>query len=242
MSSPINIGTSGWNYDHWKGPFYPPELPRKQWLSHYLKFFQTIEINNSFYQLPRRETFEEWHDTTPEGFIFAVKGSRYITHMKKLKDPEEPIERFMGNVRGLKDKLGPILFQLPPRWMCNPERLMMFLAVLPEDCRYAMEFRDDTWWHPEVYEILRSRNIAFCIFELAGRHTPFKITTDFVYIRLHGPGDAYQGQYDDQSLSRWAKDIRKFSKDGLPVYIYFDNDENGYAAQDALRLKEKVNA
>ncbi|MCF8037281.1 MAG: DUF72 domain-containing protein [Desulfobacteraceae bacterium] len=236
----IHIGTSGWNYKHWKGPFYPENLSSKDWFSYYAQRFRTVEINNSFYRLPARKTFAQWQKNAPEGFFYSVKASRYITHIKKLKDPEEPVANFMENVRGLGEKLGPVLFQLPPRWKCNPDRLAAFLEAVPADCRCAMEFRDETWWDPGVYEVLRSHNAAFCIYELAGRQSPSEITADFVYIRLHGPDEAYQGLYADETLSAWADAIRGWAADGLSVYCYFDNDENGYAARNALHLQQKL--
>ena len=241
-SNRIHIGTSGWNYKHWKGPFYPEDIPAKQWFDHYAKNFHTVEINRTFYRLPEPETFEQWRRNALEGFFFSLKASRYITHVKKLKDPLQPVSDFMERAGRLKEKLGPVLFQLPPRWKCNPERLGAFLKVLPENRRYALEFRDDTWWNSEVYEILRSHNVAFCTFHLAGVLSPLEITADFAYIRLHGPGDAYQGSYDENSLSQWADQIGQWRAEGLEIYIYFDNDEKGHAPRDALRLLAKVNS
>ncbi|MFP4159253.1 MAG: DUF72 domain-containing protein [Desulfobacterales bacterium] len=234
----IYIGTSGWNYKHWKGPFYPEDLAARDWFAYYAERFHTVEINNSFYKLPEKKTFEQWADSAPEGFLFSVKASRYITHTKKLKDPQEPVGRFMENARGLGEKLGPVLFQLPPRWKCNPKRLDGFLEALPEDCRCAVEFRDESWWDPRIYEVLRAKNAAFCIFELEGRQSPMEVTADFVYIRLHGPEEAYQGLYDDDVLSEWASAILQRAGEGIDVYCYFDNDENGYAARNALRLQQ----
>lgn len=239
-ASKVHIGTSGWNYKHWKGPFYPQDLSSKQWFDYYAGQFHTVEINNSFYRLPAHKTFAQWRKNAPEAFFFSVKASRYITHIKKLKDPREPLARFMDHVRELGEKLGPVLFQLPPRWRCNPDRLSAFFEAVPEDCRCAMEFRDETWWDPRVYEILRAHNAAFCIYELAGQQTPPEVTADFVYIRLHGPEEAYQGRYDDETLAAWAASIRDWVSDGLSVYCYFDNDENGYAARNALRLQQML--
>ena len=155
----IHIGTSGWNYKHWRGPFYPKDLSQKKWLEFYIKKFHTVEINNSFYQLPEKTTFENWRDTVTEGFIFSVKASRYITHMKKLKEPNEALDRFLNRIEALKDKLGPILFQLPPRWKCNCERLKSFLNMMPDEFRYTFEFRDDSWWNDDVYEALSNHKI-----------------------------------------------------------------------------------
>ncbi len=238
----IHIGTSGWNYTHWRGTFYPEDLSPNRWLDYYIQHFRTVEINNSFYHLPKRETFENWRKAVPGDFIFAIKASRFITHMKKLKDPQQSITRFFENVTGLGKKMGPILFQLPPRWSFNPQRLREFLEALPNECRYTFEFRDDSWWNDEAYETLNKYGAAFCIFELAGVQSPKEITTDFIYIRLHGPGAAYQGQYNDAALAGWSGAFSTWVSQGKDVYCYFDNDQNGYAAQNALRLQEMVNS
>lgn len=237
-SKQFRIGTSGWNYGHWKGPFYPENLSTREWLDFYMEKFHTVEINNSFYQLPKKQTFEYWKERSPEDFIFSVKASRYITHMKKLKDPQEPLSNFLKNAEALGAKLGPLLFQLPPRWKFNAERLETFLGTVPDTIRCALEFRDSTWWNEETYRILREYRAAFCIFELAGQHSPKMVTADFVYIRLHGPAGAYQGQYTDETLSGWAADFKEWDRQGKEVFCYFDNDQYGYAAQDALRLQE----
>jgi uncharacterized protein YecE (DUF72 family) len=239
-SATTEIGTSGWNYDHWKGPFYPEDVSQRDWLEFYSRQLHTVEVNNTFYSLPERSTFEAWSSATPRDFLFSVKASRYITHMKKLKDPDESLERLFNRITTLKSKLGPVLFQLPPRWKSNPERLETFLQHLPKRRRYAMEFRDESWWNEEVLGLLADRNIAFCIFELDGRESPREITADFVYIRLHGPEGAYEGQYSKQTLSGWAGAIAAWKEKGLDIYCYFDNDQNGYAAINAVELREMV--
>jgi len=231
-----HIGTSGWIYDHWKRRFYPEDLPQKKWLEHYRDHFSTVEINNSFYNLPEKKTFEDWRRRTGKDFIFSVKASRYITHMKKLKDPEEPVERFFSQASGLKEKMGPVLFQLPPRWKANPDRLRAFLKALPRKRRYTFEFRDESWWNDETYEILADFNAAFCIFELDRRETPHEVTADFVYIRLHGPEGAYEGSYHGNTLRAWAREISGWNDSGLDVYCYFDNDQDAFAVRDAKRL------
>lgn len=236
----IHIGTSGWHYDHWRGPFYPEDLAKKEFLSFYRQHFNTVEINNSFYQLPSKKTLAEWRESVPAGFIFAVKGSRYITHMKKLKDPGQSLPPLLERLQVLGDRLGPILFQLPPRWHFNAARLEAFLTALPPDYRYALEFRDPSWLHQEAYRLLRKKGAAFCIYELAGRLSPKEVTADFVYIRLHGPEGAYQGCYDKQTLAGWAGAISAWTGRGLTVFAYFDNDEAGYAAQNALELQEML--
>ena len=238
--SSIHIGTSGWPSAHWKGPFYPDDLSPEEFLVYYAERFHTVEINNSFYRLPEAKTFKDWRDTTPAGFIFTVKASRYVTHMKKLKDPEAPISTLLERAGSLGNTLGPILFQLPPRWHFNLERLASFLKSLPRDHRYAFEFRDPSWFDPQTYRVLEARDAAFCIYELAGRLSPKEVTADFVYIRLHGPKGPYQGQYGTKVLSGWAGAISAWVRQGKEVFCYFDNDEAGYAAQDALKLQEMI--
>ena len=236
----VHIGTSGWHYDHWRGPFYPEDLTPKAFLTFYQQRFHTVEINNSFYQLPSEKTLVDWRESVPPGFIFAVKGSRYITHMKKLKDPGQSVPPLLERIQSLGDRLGPILFQLPPRWRFNEERLGAFLEALPRDYRYALEFRDPTWLNREACRLLEKHGAAFCIYELAGRLSPKEVTADFVYIRLHGPGDAYQGRYDRQTLAGWAGAISAWTAQGLTVFCYFDNDESGYAALNALELQDML--
>ncbi|WP_298439657.1 DUF72 domain-containing protein [Geobacter sp.] len=236
----IHIGTSGWHYDHWKGPFYPEGVRPEEMLAYYAGHFQAAEINNSFYHLPSVEALDSWRKAVPEEFIFAVKASRYITHMKKLKDAGEAVEHFLGRVNRLGKQLGPVLFQLPPRWRCNAARLGEFLARLPEGFRYAFEFRDPSWFADEVYALLRQRGAAFCIYELAGTLSPREITADFVYLRLHGPGGAYQGSYDTTTLAGWAGALSAWAREGKEVFCFFDNDQNGYAALNARSLQEMV--
>ena len=236
----IHLGTSGWHYDHWRGPFYPPSAKTEDFLPYYCKYFHTVEINNTFYQLPQKETLDMWRDTVPAGFIFSVKGSRYITHMKKLKDPEKSVGKFLERVEVLGEKLGPILFQLPPRWKLNPERLEAFLEALPGEQRYALEFRDTTWFSDITYRILRDHGAAFCIYELAGTLSPKEITADFIYLRLHGPKGPYQGQYGTQVLAGWAGSFSAWHRQKKDIFCYFDNDQAGYAAQDAMKLQEMI--
>lgn len=232
----IHIGTSGWHYDHWRGPFYPEELSKDEWLDYYVQHFHTAEINNTFYQLPSQNTLESWRERAPEGFIFSVKASRYITHMKKLKDPDDPLGTFLGRIKDLGKCLGPILFQLPPNWNFNGGRLRSFLQALPKEHRYTFEFRDPSWLVEEAYRALRQHAAALCIYDFAGRMSPTEVTADFVYVRLHGPEGAYVGSYDDQSLAGWAGAFSTWSSQGKEVFCYFDNDQFGYAAQDAARL------
>lgn len=237
----IHIGTSGWHYEHWKGPFYPEDLSPPGFLEYYARHFSTAEINNTFYQLPPEKTFVAWANTVPEGFIFAVKASRYITHMKKLKEPARTLAPLLARVEILGKKLGPILFQLPPRWNFNPARLEAFLQALPRGHRYAIEFRDPSWLNDNTYEALAAHGVAFCIYDFAGRLSPKEVTADLIYLRLHGPAGAYQGSYDTQCLAGWAGAFAAWAGQGKEIFCYFDNDEAGYAAQNAWQLQQMLN-
>jgi uncharacterized protein YecE (DUF72 family) len=233
------IGTSGWSYKHWRGSFYPSEMSRgSDQLRFYVERFDTVEVNGTFYRLIEVETFRRWREATPAGFVFACKGSRYLTHMKRLKDAHQGVGRFFERVEALDDKLGPIVFQLPGRFRPDCERLAAFIEALPPAHRYAFEFRDPAWFRPEILEALATRNVALCLYEFAGRAAPLEVTADFVYIRLHGPAGPYQGSYSDQALQTWAKRIAGWANDGRDVYCYFDNDDRAFAPKNALRLKE----
>lgn len=234
----VHIGTSGWHYKHWRGPFYPETLQASRMLSWYAERFDTVELNNTFYHLPSQKALERWRSSTPDNFCFAVKGSRYITHMKKLKDPEQALDRFFEMADLLGSKLGPILFQLPPFWQPDLERFSHFLSALPPRHRYAFELRNAAWETPEVADLLRRHRAGYCIFHLAGAQSRMEITADFTYIRLHGPGGKYQGSYTDEQLWSWAHRIRQWRTELKDIYVYFDNDDSGYAARNALRLKE----
>ncbi len=240
MNDRILIGTSGWAYDHWYGPFFPDELPKQDLLKYYTKHFQSVEINNSFYRLPHEATLRHWRETAPTGFVFAAKASRYITHMKKLKDPRESLTTFLQRISILEDRLGPILFQLPPHWRCNPQRLAAFLDTLSSEFRYAFEFRDRSWLTERTYDSLAGRGAALCIYELDGFISPKVVTTDLVYIRLHGPEGPYRGSYDDKALSYWADAFADWVARNRSIHRYFDNDEAGYAVRNALSLQSMV--
>jgi len=241
MACDIRIGTSGYHYQHWVGPFYPPKTPTAKMLEHYVRHFDTLELNNSFYRLPTIKAFESWRDSTPRDFVFAVKASRFITHNKKLKDPQNALDNILPRAEHLGKKLGPVLFQLPPRWKVNPERLENLLEILPREHRYVFEFRETSWMSPEINRILRKFNAAFCIYELAGYHSPMDVTADFAYIRLHGPEEGkYQGSYSRARLTKWARHIEGWATRLKAVHVYFDNDQAGYAAKNALALKKMV--
>lgn len=234
--APIRIGTSGWSYDHWVGPFYPEGLPSEARLAYYAKRFDSAEINHSFYRLPSERTLRHWRDTVPPGFLFTAKASRYITHMKKLKDPASVLGTFLDRIAVLDERLGPILFQLPPRWGFDAARFKAFLEALPGDFRYAFEMREHSWLNHEAYDLLEAHGAALCIYDLAGFRSPKQITADFVYVRLHGPDGAYRGSYDTAALSGWARAFSTWTRQGIAVYCYFDNDDRGYAAANAARL------
>lgn len=237
----IHIGTSGWSYEHWLGPFYPPELGSGGRLAYYAERFTTVEINTSFYHLPSEKSLQGWRATVGEDFVFAVKASRYITHMKKLKEPETTLPPFLERIAALgPGRLGPILFQLPPKWRCNPDRLQRFLAYLPKAHRYAFEFRHPSWFGEEINELLARAGAAFCIYQIAGQLSPQTVTGDLVYIRLHGPDGAYQGSYPRETLVAWAAAVTGWAKEGKEVFCYFDNDQLGYAAENAAQLRDLI--
>jgi uncharacterized protein YecE (DUF72 family) len=237
----IRIGTSGYHYKHWVGRYYPAGTRANQMLEHYLRDFDTVELNNTFYQLPNETTFDNWRDATPPGFLYAVKGSRFITHMIKLKDAQRGLTNFMPRAERLGEKLGPILWQLPPGWKVNAERLEEFLSLLPRQHRYTFELRNETWMTAEVFDILHKYNAAFCIYELAGYQSPIEITADWTYIRLHGPTHfKYQGSYSDEQLAEWAARIKTWSRRMKGIYVYFDNDDSAYAVNNAITLRRML--
>jgi uncharacterized protein YecE (DUF72 family) len=233
----IHIGTSGWNYPHWRGRFYPERLLAQDMLPFYAERLETVEINKSHYRLLKTEEVTNWAAQVPAQFRFACKAHRFTTHNKKLKNPVASTEKFFPPLNPLGRKLGPILFQLPPKWRANPERLDTFLAAMPKGHRYAVEFRDPSWYCDAVTAILKRHRAAFCIYELAGHVSPETVTAPFVYVRLHGPDGKYQGCYDDAALRDWAGKIRVWSSAGKAVYCYFDNDDSAYAAFNAMRLR-----
>jgi len=236
MSFSIRIGTSGWTYAHWKGIFYPDDRPRTKWLEYYAQEFDTVELNASFYRLPKEATFTNWFKRTPEGFLWAVKASRYITHIKRLTDVNEPLQRFYDRAARLGSKLGPLLFQLPPNLPYNARLAQAFLARLDPSFRHAVEVRHPSWLNSEFFRQLQDNNTAFCISDTAGRYPYWEeITADFVYIRLHGSRKLYASEYTPEELEFWAKKITGW---GRETFLYFDNDFEGYAVGDARRLKK----
>ncbi len=234
------IGTSGWSYDDWTGPFYPEALPSERRLTEYARTFNGTEINNSFYRLPSEDNLRAWHDSVSDDFCFAVKASRYITHMKKLKEPAQGLTPLLERAGILGPKRGPLLFQLPPGWRFNPQRLEQFLEALDGAGRCAFEFRDQTWINDDALELLQRFNAAFCIYDLDGYETAHHLTTDFAYVRLHGPDGPYRGSYTDQALEQWAETLQDWADRGFDTYCWFDNDEAGYAPRNAQTLARRL--
>jgi uncharacterized protein YecE (DUF72 family) len=231
------VGTSGWVYPHWRGVFYPPELKQSEWFRYYSRNFDTVEINNTFYRLQAESAFDGWREQAPPGFTYAVKANRYITHVRRLIDPGEPLARFLERARRIGPALGPILYQLPPRWRRNLPRLAGFTEFTPADLVQVVEFRDPTWFDPAVLELLRAHRLSFCIFHSIQLESPLAVTAQTVYVRMHGPQG---GNYYDAALAAWADRVRQWCTTGHDVYVYFNNDIHGYAVRNALTLMEML--
>jgi uncharacterized protein YecE (DUF72 family) len=237
MRAQVRIGTSGWEYRHWVGDFYPRELARDRRLEYYADRFDTVELNNSFYRLPDASVFAAWSRRVPNGFSFAVKASRYLTHRRRLREPEEPLARLWSRAERLGRHLGPMLYQLPPRWRPNHERLTAFLAVLPPDRAQAIEIRDRRWYGPELTALLDDAGIALCLHDMPGSAATPRRVGPFVYVRFHGAGERYGGTYSAQRLTAWAERIGRWTDEGWPVWAYLNNDIGGHAIRDAERLR-----
>jgi uncharacterized protein YecE (DUF72 family) len=238
FSSTVRVGCSGWQYRHWRGSFYPSTLPSSRWFEQYVRGFDTVEVNNTFYRLPEPGTFVDWARRAPRGFTFAVKASRFLTHMKKLKDPAEPLRRFFTRARRLGRTLGPVLYQLPPRWPVDVERLAAFLKALPRRHRHAVEFRDPSWYRDEVFALLERRRVALCLHDMEGSGSGKIDIGPFVYVRFHGT-TKYGGRYSDGTLNGWADWLAERARDRR-VYAYFNNDVGGHAPRDAVRLRDAI--
>jgi uncharacterized protein YecE (DUF72 family) len=234
----LYIGTSGWHYDDWRGLFYPAGLPKAKWLKFYAETFNTLELNNSFYRLPSENAFTNWYESTPEGFMFSVKMSRFITHIKRLKDSDEAVQKFMEKAVILKEKLGPLLYQLPPGLKRNDELLCQFLEKLPGEFKHVFEFRHHSWIDPDVFDILKKYRTGYCIFDMPGLTSPLEVTADFAYIRFHGREGLYSGNYTDDELCDWAEKIAGLAGRLESVFIYFNNDIGGHAVRNALTIRE----
>lgn len=244
MPEDCYIGTSGWNYGHWAGVFYPPDLPKSAWFSFYAERFSSVEINYSFYRLPEETTFDHWREQSPEGFVYALKANRYLTHQKRLKDCAEPLEKFVGRCRRLGPHLGPILYQLPPRWKPNLDRLAAFLGLLPGDMTHVFEFRDPRWFTDPVRALLAARNVGFCRHDHpdGGDDCPDWATGEIDYFRFHGSRKSADVGYTDDELDRGARMARWSLHDGRRVYAFFNNDAHGCAPRDAKALSARLDA
>jgi len=247
----LRIGCSGWQYRHWRRAFYPAELPLSRWFEFYSRQFDTVEINNSFYRLPEAATFARWKTQAPPHFLYAVKASRFLTHMKKLKDPADPLDRFFSNARELDCHLGPVLYQLPPRWPLNLERFEQFLVALDDETRtlrrsgfkglvrHVVEFREPSWYHEEVFALMRRHHVGLCLHDMHGSATDQWSVGLCIYVRFHGH-TKYSGRYEDRVLDHWADWLAGRLTDGLDVYAYFNNDAGGHAPRDAIRLRDRL--
>jgi uncharacterized protein YecE (DUF72 family) len=231
----ILIGTSGWQYEHWRGRFYPRDMAKARWLELFASHFPTVEVNNSFYRLPSEHAFAEWRARTPEGFVFAVKASRYITHVRRLNDPKEPVQLLWSRARALGPKLGPVLFQLPPSLPADAERLHGLLAALPDGMRAAVEFRHPSWMVKQVYELLDQAGAALVVADRPGVRVPEVTTGGWAYIRFH-QGHPHAPGYAREKLRRWAERLANLPAND--VFVYFNNDAGGAAIQDAYALTE----
>lgn len=233
------VGCSGWLYKHWRSTFYPTELPVSRWFEYYTSQFDTVEINNTFYCLPEASTFGAWRKRAPPGFLYAVKASRFLTHMKKLKEPVEPLHRLLSRARRLQRTFGPVLYQLPPRWKVNLERLTTFVRALPKRRQHVIEFRDPSWYCDDVFTLLDRAGVTLCLHDMAGSRTGKMLIGPLVYVRFHGP-HKYSGRYEDRVLDDWAEWLAMQGRHGRQVFAYFNNDEGGQAPHDAIRLRSAI--
>ncbi len=244
MAGRVIVGTSGYNYRHWSdGVFYPAGVPQRRWLEYYAQFFKTVELNVTFYRLPQKTTFEGWYKRTSSDFTFAVKGSRFITHVKKLKDCEEPLKIFFDNASKLKEKMGVVLWQLPPNLKANVQKLNNFSSLLVKSAfskrtRHVFEFRHKTWFCEEVYDLLRRHNFSLCIAHSDRWPCVQEVTTDFIYLRFHGGQILYGSDYSDEELSEWTSKGKSWLSQGKDIYAYFNNDAYGFAVKNALTFRD----
>jgi len=233
----ILIGTSGWHYDSWRGPFFPKGLPIKHQLQFYASQFATTELNGVFYRTPTPESVTAWREQTGNDFVFAWKASKFITHWKRLSpNSVNSLELLEDRLSLLGGKAGPILFQLPPHFQANADRLASFFKLLSNKRRYCFEFRHPSWHAPAILRLLSQHNASLCISDHHDAPAPWKRTADFVYVRGHGPQGRYKGHYSEAVLAQWAKRMRSWKKQGCDVFVYFDNDQKSAAPADALKL------
>jgi uncharacterized protein YecE (DUF72 family) len=233
------IGTSGWNYKHWRERFYPHTLPSRDWLAFYAERFPTVELNYSYYQQPSAANWRTWRENSPPGFRFAVKAHRFLTHLRRLTDPEEPLKLVLEGAVQLGPTLGPILYQLPPSFKATPEhvrRLTAFVEMLPGEYLHTVEFRDRSWFGDDTVDLLRRHNVAYCSFDRGQLTSPLVATTSFAYMRFHGPGDEPGGNYTQDHLTEWAARLESLSGEVDDIFVYFNNDAFGYALSNAVTL------
>jgi uncharacterized protein YecE (DUF72 family) len=254
MSGALRVGCSGWNYKHWRGTFYPPELPARAWFSYYSRVFDTVEINNTFYRLPESSTFEAWRENAPAGFLYAIKASRFLTHMKRLRDPEEPVLRLFERACQLRQHFGPVLYQLPSSFHCDLKRLDDFLAILPrrlgelggtpatQPLRHVFEFRHPSWYVAETHAVLHAHGAVMCLHDKHGSAVFEPLDTAFLYIRFHGPGGRYYGRYERRRMDDWAARLSEQWREGRDVFAYFNNDPEGMAPINAQELRALMTA
>ena len=236
------MGTSGWQYAHWRRVFYPPKLAQGSWLPYFAERFQTVEVNNTFYNLPERSVFESWRRATPDDFVFALKMSRYLTHLKRLHDPQEPVDRFMERAAGLGPKLGPVLIQLPPRYKQNLELLAETLRCFPPSVRVSVEFRDESWFTEETRSLLERYGAALCLADSPRRKQPMWRTADWGFVRFHEGRGAHAPGYEREVLRRWVERVADMWPRSGDVFVYFNNDTAGYAIRDAVVFAELAEA
>lgn len=234
------IGTSGWHYEHWQGLFYPEKLPKSKWLEFYVGHFNTVEVNNSFYRLPSETAFIHWREAVPTYFNYAIKANRFITHIKRLRNSEVPLENFVSRARLLENKLGAILYQLPPQMKRDDKTLEAFLTLLTPECHHVFEFRHKSWIQDSVFNLLQRHGAGFCIFDMPGFACPLVATSNFAYIRFHGTQGLYSSCYSEEELSRWSQGIIQLGKNLKEVYIYFNNDAEAHAVINAKRLRQML--
>lgn len=233
---PVWIGTSGWQYSDWKGRFYPADLPQRRWLEHHAAHFRTVEVNNAFYRLPEEETFRRWRDATPDDFVFSIKASRYLTHVRRLHDPDPPVRRLLSRAAPLGAKLGPVLLQLPPTLRANLPVLRATLEAFPGSVRVALEPRHESWYTDDTFELLAAHDAAFCLSDRCGRIGPLWRTATWGYLRLHEGRATPAPSYGRSALRSWARHLAALWPNDEDVYVYFNNDHGGCAVRDAHRF------
>lgn len=243
------IGCSGWIYTSWRGAYYPAGVPTSRWLAHYARDFDCVEANGTFYRLPEAETFARWAVETPDGFVMAVKASRYLTHMKKLRDPGPPLQRLFERASALGPRLGPVLYQLPPQMPRDDARLDGFLDALPHEVavgaarrpvQHVIEFRHPSWYADATFARLAARGVAWCLHDKAGSALDAPVDGPIVYVRFHGTSGHYHGAYGRAALSRWARRLAAAAGSGRPVFAFFNNDPDAVATTNAHQLRDAV--